>query len=167
MALTTQSWTSERPYTKVWPSVLSADGVSILIVVQKTDIHSNQRRSVYRRHLTSNHTRPSVTKRVEGNMLDTSGWQEGHWFQKLCCTSVSDRQNYSDIIVTVDFESKFKQVRKLDLKNHSLMKMTHRLPHVSLVYWEYISIYGCISGYHLFCLWIALQRFHWFSWLQL
>lgn len=146
---------------KVWPSILSTDGVSILIVVQKTDVHSNQRRSVYCYHLASNDTCPSGTTTVEGNMLDTSGGSEGHWFQKLCYTSVPDSQNYSDSIVTVDFEWKFKQVQKIDLKNHYLMKMTHRLSHESPVYQEYISISGYISGHRLFCHWIALQRFRW------
>lgn len=158
MALTMQIQISERPYMKLWPSILSTDGVSILIVVQKTDVHSNQRRSVYCYHLASNDTCPSVTKRAEGNTLDTSGGWEGHWFQKLCYTSVPGTQNYSDIIVTVDFEWKFKQVQKIDLKNHYLMKTTHRL---SMVYQEYISISGYISGHHLFCHSIALQRFHW------
>lgn len=146
---------------KGWPSILSTDGVSILIVVQKTDVHSNQRCSVYCYHLASNDTCPSVTKRAEGNMLDTSGGWEGYWFQKLCYTSVPERQNYSVIILTVDFEWKFKQVQKIDLKNHYLMKTTPRLSSESLVYQEYISISGSISGYHLFCHWIALQRFHW------
>ena len=67
---------------KAWPSILSADGVSILIVVQKTDIDSNQRRSINCYHLASNDTRPSVTRRVEGNMLDTEGEKKGIDFRK-------------------------------------------------------------------------------------
>jgi len=69
----------------------------------------------------------------------------------MCYASVPDRPNYSDIIVTVDFERKFKQVQKVDLKNHYLMNATHRLAHESLVYQDCISISGYISGGHLFC----------------
>lgn len=60
---------------KVWPSILSTDGVSVLIVVQETDVHSNQRCSIYCYHLASNDTCPPVTRRAEGNMLDMWGGQ--------------------------------------------------------------------------------------------
>lgn len=91
---------------KAWPSILSTDGVSILIVVQETDVHSNQRCSIYCYNLASDDTGPSVTRRVEGNMLHTWGGWEGHWFQKLGCALVPDRQNHSGIRVTVEFWKK-------------------------------------------------------------
>lgn len=87
---------------KAWPSILSTDGVSILIVVQETDVHSNQRCSIDCYNLASDDTRPSATRRVEGNKLQTRGGWERHWLQKLGCALFPDRQNPSDIRVTAD-----------------------------------------------------------------
>lgn len=113
---------------KAWPSILSTDGVSIFIVVQEADIHSNQRCSIHCYNLASDDTRPSVT-RVEGNVLQTWGGWEGHWFQKLGCALVPDRQKHSDSRVNTDFwKKKVIQAQKIDLKKHSLIRVTHSLP---------------------------------------
>lgn len=159
MALTVKIKSSERPNMKAWPSILSTDGVSILIVVQKTDVHSNQWCSIYCYHLASNDTCPSVTKRVEGNVRH---------IRRVKRVWISETVSHFCLRERVllwyhcDFWFWMKiKVQRTDLKNHYLSKMTHRLPCELVVYWDYISISGYISGYHLSCCWTALQRFHW------
>lgn len=143
---------------KAWPSILSTDGVSILIVVQEADVHSNQRCSIHCYNLASDDTRPSVT-RVENNVLQTWGGWEGHWFQKLGCALVPVRTTLISEWILI-FGKKVIQAQNIDLKKHSLIRMTHTLPWTVGIG----RIHSCFLTYFrvLFVLPPnALQRLHW------
>lgn len=70
--------------TQGWPSILPADGESILVVLQEADVHSNQRGPIHSHHLAPDDTGPSAGTTAGGTVTNISRGRRGRR-QKLGC----------------------------------------------------------------------------------